>query len=59
MISRAELMHHRLQAWMREWKCGDIEYIGLRNGEHYYRIGEHEVSVNQIEDFDQVELENK
>ena len=25
MISRNELMHHRLQAWMRENKCDDLE----------------------------------
>ena len=29
MISKAELMHHRLQAWMRENKCDDIEYLGF------------------------------
>lgn len=54
-ISQSELMHHRLQAWMREWNCSDIEYLGLRKGEYYYRIGEHEVPVSAIEGFDKVE----
>ena len=48
-ISSAELMHHRLQAWLRENKCKDIEYLGERKSyksgesQHFYRIGEHEV----------------
>lgn len=50
----SELMHLRLQAWMREYKCDDIEYLGLREGEHYYRIAEHEVPVSSIEDLEQV-----
>lgn len=54
MISRSELMHHRLQAWMRENKCSDLEYIGIRNNEHYYRIDSHEVAVSSIIDFDEV-----
>jgi hypothetical protein len=29
MISRDELMHHRLQAWLRENKCDDLEYLGF------------------------------
>ena len=50
----SELMHLRLQAWMREHKCDDIEYLGVREGEHYYRIAEHEVPVSSIEDLEQV-----
>jgi hypothetical protein len=50
----SELMHMRLQAWMREYKCEDIEYLGVREGEHYYRIAEHEVPVSSIEDLEQV-----
>lgn len=60
MISREELMHHRLQAWLREYKCDDIEYLGFYPDtfgvdKHWYRISEHEVSVDCIEDFDLVE----
>jgi len=64
MISRDELMHHRLQAWMRENKCKDLEYLGERPdicGEikHWYRIaGEHEVSVDCIEGIDLVDAES-
>jgi hypothetical protein len=50
----SELMHLRIQAWMREYKCDDIEYLGVREGEHYYRIAEHEVPVSSIEDLEQV-----
>ena len=28
-VSSADLMHHRLQAWLRENTCKDIEYLGL------------------------------
>jgi hypothetical protein len=50
----SELMHLRLQAWMREHSCDDIEYLGVREGEHYYRIAEHEVPVSSIEGLEQV-----
>jgi hypothetical protein len=60
MISKAELMHHRLQAWMRENHCDDIEYLGfypdkLGVDNHWYRIAEHEVTVDCIEDLELVE----
>jgi hypothetical protein len=47
-------MHHQLQAFIREFKCSDIEYLGLRNGEHWYRISDHEVNVKDIESLDQI-----
>ena len=50
----SELMHLRIQAWMREYNCSDIEYLGVREGEHYYRIAEHEVPVSSIEDLEEV-----
>lgn len=52
--TKSELMHLRLQAFMREFRCDDIEYIGEREGEHYYRIADHEVPVSSIEDLEQV-----
>jgi hypothetical protein len=52
--NKSELMHLRLQAFMREFRCDDIEYLGMREGEHYYRIAEHEVPVSSIEDLEQV-----
>jgi len=52
--SKSELMHLRLQAFLREFKCSDIEYIGLKRGEHYYRISNQEVPVSSIEDLEEV-----
>lgn len=52
--TKSDLMHLRLQAWMREYKCDDIEYLGIREGEHFYRIAEHEVPVSSIEDLEEV-----
>lgn len=52
--SRSDLMHMRLQAWMREYNCKDIEYLGEKQGEHYYKIADHEVPVSAIEDFEEV-----
>ena len=56
-------MHHRLQAWLRENSCKDIEYLGERESyksgekQHFYRIGEHEVPVDAIEELEMVEEE--
>ena len=52
-ISTKDLMHHRLQAWLREHTCEDIAYIGIKKdhtGEekHFYKIGEHEVPHDAI-----------
>ena len=58
MISRDELMHHRLQAWLRENKSNELEYLGfypdiLGVERHWYLIaGEHEVPVSEIEEFE-------
>jgi hypothetical protein len=52
--NNSELMHLRLQSWLREHRCDDIEYLGVREGEHYYRIAEHEVPVSSIEELEQV-----
>ena len=64
-ISSADLMHHRLQAWLRENKCKDIEYLGERESyksgkkQHFYRIGEHEVPVDAIEELEMLEVEDE
>jgi hypothetical protein len=60
MINRDELMHYRLQAWMRENKYNDIEYLGfipdsIGVNKHFYRIADHKVSVDCIEDLELVE----
>ena len=63
MISRDELMHHRLQAWLRENKCEDLEYLGfypdtLGVDKHWYRIADHEVTVDCIEGLELVDAES-
>ena len=64
-ISSADLMHHRLQAWLRENKCKDIEYLGERESyksgkkQHFYRIVELEVPVDAIEELEMVEVEDE
>ena len=60
MISRDELMHHRLQAWLRENESDDLEYLGEKPDicgvmHPWYRVGEHKVTVDCI---DGIELAN-
>ena len=58
-ISKDDLMHCRLQAWLRENKTDDIEYLGfypdvLGIDKHWYRIDTHEVTVDCIQDLELV-----
>ena len=51
MISKVELLHHRLQAVLREHTfSGDnsLEYLGEDERGHKYRIAGNEVYVDQI-----------
>ena len=54
--SKSELMHYQLQALMRENTFDEeqMKYLGLRDdGKHWYLVGgEHEVSVDQFEEFE-------
>jgi len=53
--SKTDLIHHKIQAAMREnvFEEDQMKYLGLREGEHWYLIaGEHEVPVSSIEDFE-------
>ncbi len=58
MPTRQELLHYRLQAVLREHSFPDLEYIGERKSwksgklEHWYRIGEAEVPVDAITEFE-------
>ena len=57
-ISRGELIHHKIQAVMREhsFPTNELMYLGERDGDHWYLIaGEHEVPAQLIEGFDQEE----
>jgi len=54
--TKSELIHHKIQAAMREniFEEDQMKYLGLRkDGKHWYLIaGEHEVSVDQLEEFE-------
>ena len=57
-ISEIDLLHHRLQAILREYNMPDLEYIGERKSwksdkmVHWYRIGGDEVPIDAITDFE-------
>ena len=61
MPSKSELMHYRLQAWIRENKSNkDLKHLGYKPDawgvkHHYYQIANHEVSVDMIEDLEPVD----
>ena len=60
MPTKSELMHYRLQAWLRENQCEEFEYLGKRPDalgvpQHWYRIADHEVTVDQVEDLELME----
>ena len=54
--TKSELIHHKIQAAMREniFEEDQMKYLGLRDdGKHWYLIaGEYEVSVDQLEEFE-------
>ena len=58
MVTKTELLHWRLQAVLREHSFPDLEYIGkkksYKTGEmvHWYRVGEQEVPVDAITEFE-------
>ena len=59
--TQEELIHLKIQAAMREhaFPKEEMMYLGERAGHHWYLIGgEHEVSANQIEDFENVNEED-
>jgi hypothetical protein len=54
--SKSELIHHKIQAALREnhFKDEQIRYLGvLDDNKHWYLIGgEHKVSVDQLTEFE-------
>jgi hypothetical protein len=53
--SKAELMHLKIQAAMREnvFAEDQMKYLGEKEGHHWYLIdGQHEVSTDQFEEFE-------
>jgi len=60
--TKEELIHLKIQAAMREniFAEDQMKYLGERAGHHWYLIaGEHEVSADQIEDFEMDEKVNE
>lgn len=56
-VSRSELVHHQIQAIMREehFENDQLMYLGKRDNQHWYLIGgEHEVSADQIENMEEI-----
>ena len=54
-LSKAELIHYKIQAAMREnvFAEDQMKYLGEKAGHHWYLIdGQHEVSAEQFEEFE-------
>tara|TARA_X000000368_G_scaffold33317_1_gene24485 strand:- start:1942 stop:2127 length:186 start_codon:yes stop_codon:yes gene_type:complete len=60
-MKKSELIHHRLQAMLREHTFHDLEYLGERKSyksgemEHWYNIGGNEVPVDAIMELESAE----
>ncbi len=58
MPTQLDLLHYRLQAILRDYNFSDLEYLGERpsyktgNNVHWYRIGEEEVPIDAITEFE-------
>ena len=65
MPTKTELIHHRLQAMLREHSFSDLEYLGERKSyksgelQHFYRIGDHEVPVDAITELESEETDDE
>ena len=61
-VSQSELIHHRLQAMLREHSFSDLKYLGIRPDsigmdQHWYSIDGNEVPVDAIQEVESVEEE--
>ena len=54
-MTKSELIHYRLQAMLRENSFSDLSYLGIRDNVHWYKIGDHEVPCDAIEELEGVE----
>ena len=58
MPTQLDLLHYRLQAIIRDYSMPDLQYIGekksWKSGEivHWYKIGEAEVPIDAITEFE-------
>ena len=57
-LTKSDLIHYKIQAAMREhvFDENQMKYLGVReDGKHWYLVaGEHEVSVDQFEEFEMI-----
>ena len=63
-VSKSELIHHRLQAMLREHSFSDLKYLGVRPDsigidQHWCMIGENEVPVDAITELESVETDDE
>ena len=63
-VSKSELIHHRLQAMLREHSFSDLKYLGVRPDsigmdQHWYQIGEAEVPVDAIQELESEETDDE
>ena len=65
MPSQLDLLHHRLQAILRDYKMPDLEYLGERKSwktdemVHWYRVGDAEVPIDAITEFETEENDDR
>ena len=63
-VSQSELIHHRLQAMLREHSFSDLKYLGVRPDsigmdQHWYMIGDNEVPCDSITELDSEDVEEE
>ena len=63
-VSKSELIHHRLQAMLREHSFSDLKYLGVRPDsvgidQHWYMIWDNEVPVDVIQELESEETDDE
>ena len=63
-VSKSELIHHRLQAMLREHSFSDLKYLCVKPDsvgiyQHWYMIGDNEVPVDAITELESVETDDE
>lgn len=53
-ISHKDLLHHKLQAILRDNNLPELSYVGVFDGEHVYNIAGNLVPISQIDGIDEV-----
>ena len=63
-VSKSDLIHHRLQAMLREHSFSDLKYLGVRPDsigmdQHWQMIGDNEVPVDAIQELESEETDDE